>query len=113
MAPAILAEPIPIRPDAAGVLCVGGTRVTLTTVVQAQLDGFSAGEIAHRYDSLSLADVHAALAYYLRHKIELDVYCDEQRESAQAIREEVTRRQGPQVTRAELTARLNAQTGGE
>lgn len=103
---AIHTDPAPLRADAAGVLRVGGTRVTLDTVVHAYHDGASAEEITLRYDSLTLADVHAVLAYYLRHRAELDDYLAARRTAAAEVRRRVEARQGVQAVRERLTARL-------
>ncbi len=65
--------PKPVR-DVEGVLRVGDTRVTLDTVVYHFNNGETAAEIQHQYDSMSLAQVHAAIAYYLHHKAKVDAY---------------------------------------
>lgn len=108
MSPAIHADPVPLAADASGVLRVGGTRVTLDTVVAAYHDGAAAEEIVLRYDALSLADVHAVLAYYLRHRAELDDYLARRRDHAAEVRRQVEARQGVQQVRERLTARLAA-----
>jgi uncharacterized protein (DUF433 family) len=106
MPPTIHADPAPLRSDDAGVLRVSGTRVTLDTIVHAYHEGASAEEIALRYDSLSLADIHAVLAYYLRHRAELDDYLARRRQAAADVRRQVEARQGVQAVRERLTARL-------
>ena len=53
----LIAVPPPIRMDSDGVLRVGGTRVTLDTVVGAYRMGRSAEEILESYPSLHLADI--------------------------------------------------------
>ena len=70
---AISSEPVPLatRPD--GTVRVGGTRVTLDTVVAAFREGASAEAIARRYPTLGLADVYSVLGYYLRHREEVGV----------------------------------------
>jgi uncharacterized protein (DUF433 family) len=67
-------EPLPLATNEQGVILVGGTRVTLDTVVGAYLDGASPEEIVMQYDALRLADVHRALAYYLDHQSEVEAY---------------------------------------
>lgn len=99
------ADPNPMQMDDQGVLRIGGTRVTLDTVVQAYSDGASPEEIALRYDSLSLADIHATLAYYLRRKPELDQYLQAWQLQSQQIRQQVEQRQGLQNIRERLVAR--------
>jgi len=59
----IAAEPAPLEADADGVVRVGGTRVTLDTMVAAFKDGATAEEIVYQYPSLSLAEVYAVIAY--------------------------------------------------
>ena len=65
--------PKPVR-SVEGVLKVGDTRVSLDTVVYHFNNGEDAAEIQDQYDSLSLAQVHAAIAYYLHNKAEVDEY---------------------------------------
>jgi uncharacterized protein (DUF433 family) len=59
-------EPVPLATDAGSVVRVGGTRVTLDTVVTAFEEGATAEEIVHQYPSLKLADIYAVIGYYLR-----------------------------------------------
>jgi uncharacterized protein (DUF433 family) len=72
------ADPLPLADDDAGTVRVAGTRVTLETVVEHFRGGATAGAIAERFPVLSAADVHAVLAYYLRHRDEVDHYLAEQ-----------------------------------
>jgi uncharacterized protein (DUF433 family) len=59
------------------VIRVGNTRVPLDTVIGEYNDGASAEEIVLSYDSLSLADVHAVISYYLRHREQVEEYMKE------------------------------------
>src|SRR5690242_19537300 len=53
--------------------CVAGTRIRVQDIyVWHELQGRSADEIVADFPQLTLADVHAALAYYFDHKDELD-----------------------------------------
>ena len=70
----IAAEPIPLEADGEGVVRVGGTRVTLDTVVAAFNEGATAEEIVYQYPSLDLADVYAVIAYYLQRRPEVEAY---------------------------------------
>ncbi len=54
----IASEPVPLKVNADGVVCVGGTRVTLDTIVAAFDEGATPEEIAYQYPSLRLADVY-------------------------------------------------------
>lgn len=54
-----------VQSDADGVARIGGTRVTLDSVVYAFQQGATAEEIAQQYPALKLADVYGAITYYL------------------------------------------------
>ncbi len=66
--------PKPVRINSAGTLRVGKTCVSLDSVVYAFNRGEDAAEIQRNFDTLSLAEVHAAIAYYLHNKAEVDAY---------------------------------------
>jgi uncharacterized protein (DUF433 family) len=78
----VTADRPPIR-EVGGALRVGASHVTLEAVLWAFLDGSTPEDIADEYRSLSLADVYAVIAYYLRHREDVDRYLDAQ---AQAYR---------------------------
>ena len=105
MALALEAEPLPLAPDPTGVLRVGGTRVTLDTLVGAYNAGAAPEEIVLRYDSLRLDDVYLALGYYLRHRDEVDAYLTERRERAVARQAEAEARLPWRDVRQRLLAR--------
>ena len=107
----IAAEPVPLRLDADGVVRVGGTRVTLDTVVAAFHDGDSAEEIVEQYPSLGLGDVYATLAYYLRHRPEVDAYLEEGRRRHAAVRAENEARFDHRGLRERLLARQADRAG--
>jgi len=83
--PQLSDQKVPLTADRDGALFVSGTRVSLHSVVSMFEGGASAEEIAHEYDSLDLADVYAVIAYYLRHKPEIDTQlAEEDRRSKEA-----------------------------
>ena len=67
-------KPVPLEVDADGVARVGGTRVTLDTIVAAFHEGATAEEIVYQYPSLGLADVYAVISYYLQERSAVDAY---------------------------------------
>jgi uncharacterized protein (DUF433 family) len=81
-------EPIPLTTDPQGVIRVGGTRVTLDTIVEVYEAGSRPEEIARHYPSVDLADVFAVITYYLRHREEVQEYLARRREHAAAVRRE-------------------------
>jgi hypothetical protein len=82
--------------------------VTLDTVVSAFHSGASAEEISDDYP-LDLADVYAVLAYYLRHRAEIDPYLAQRRDEADRARWEDRARYGHSDLRQRLLARLAPQ----
>ena len=98
------AEPVTLRADADGVVRVGGTRVTLDTVVAAFQQGAAAEEIAEQYPAVSLSDVYAAIAFYLRHRSEVEAYLEDGKREGDSLR----RTQETKYDRQEIRNRLLA-----
>jgi len=103
---AVKTDPTPLRTDEDGVVRVGDSRVMLERVVHAVDEGASAEEIVARYPSLDLADVHATLAYILRHRAEIDEYMKESQDQAEETRRLIERRSPKEGLREELERRL-------
>lgn len=101
-------EAPPITTDRDGVVRVGGTRVTLDSVVGAFREGATAEEIVLRYPSLQLADVYATVTYYLRHRNEVDAYIAREAEAAESARAEAEEFFDTSSLRARLLARRSA-----
>ena len=105
MSLSVAAEPVPLETDADGVMRVGKTRVTLDTVVAAFQEGATAEEIVQQYPSLWLADVYTVIAYYLRHRSEIDAYLKRRQQQARDSRAENESRFDPAGIRERLLAR--------
>ncbi len=75
--------------DADGVIRVGGTRVTLDTVITAFKQGATAEEIASQYPSLQLADIYTVIGYYLHHQDEIEVYLTQRQQEAVELRQKI------------------------
>jgi uncharacterized protein (DUF433 family) len=66
---------------------IAGRRITVSNIAMwHDRMGKSADEIATEYD-LSLADVHAALAYYFDHRIEIDQRINDSKKFLDALHE--------------------------
>lgn len=104
----IHADPVPLQADEDGVIRIQGTRLTLDTIITAYQQGEPLQAIAEDF-SLSLPDVHAAIAYYLRHQDEIDGYLDRRRREAEELREKVETRFPPEGIRDRLIARRRGQ----
>ena len=95
----------PLRQEADGAIRIGGTRVLLETVIHAFQNGATPETIAQQYESVSLADVYAVIAHYLRHRDEVDQYLASRRAQAEAIHRMITSRQGDLTDIRERLAR--------
>lgn len=101
----IAPEPTPLTTDTDGVVRVGGTRVTLDTIVYAFEEGATAEEIAQQYPSLHLADVYAVIGYYLRQRSNVHAYLERRQQQAAAIHRQNEARFDPHGVRDRLLAR--------
>jgi len=105
---AVTADTVPLQLDATGVVRVGGTRVTLDTVVECYGEGLTAEAIAEQYPAISLGDIYATLAYYLRHKDAVEEYLAHRRQTGDVIRREARARYDQKGIRERLLARQSA-----
>ncbi|TDI47656.1 MAG: DUF433 domain-containing protein [Acidobacteria bacterium] len=95
----------PLQLDTDGVVRVGGTRVTLDSVVTAFSNGASAEEIVQQFPTLGLPDVYAVIAYYLGRQEEVERYLDSRREQAARIRADNETKSDQKGIRDRLMAR--------
>ena len=110
--PLVLEAPaLPLHTDADGVVRVGGTRVTLDTVVAAYNAGATAEQIVLDYPVLRLADVHAVINFYLSRRDEVDAHLAAQRAEAEELRRQLTANYDGRAIRDRLLARRNG--GGD
>jgi len=91
--------------DTDGVVRVGGTRVTLDSVVTAFSNGASAEEIVQQFPTLGLPDIYAVIAYYLGRQEEVERYLDSRREQAARIRADNETKSDQKRIRDRLMAR--------
>ncbi len=97
--------PLPLKADDDGVIRVGGSRVSLDTIILSFKNGSTAEQIAHDYPVVDLADVYGVINYYLRHEDEVEQYFVNQREQGEQIQHEMEKRFDPQGIRDRLLAR--------
>jgi uncharacterized protein (DUF433 family) len=86
-------DTLPIAEDASGGLRVGGSRVLLETIIRAFQDGATPESIVQRYPTVSLENVYTVVAYYLRHRQEIEDYLAHREQSAQQVRDRIERHQ--------------------
>ena len=101
------AESPPLRADEGGAIRVGTTRISLDLIVEQYENGMTPEDMVRAYDTLVLADVHAVIAYYLRHRDEVRAYLKRRAEEAEALRAKIEAER-PRVSREELLARRSA-----
>jgi uncharacterized protein (DUF433 family) len=66
---------------------IAGTRMRVIDLVAAQqVHGYSPEELAYQYPTLTLGQIHSALAYYWDHKQELDEDMDRRLARADELR---------------------------
>jgi len=101
------ADVLPLRVDEGGTVRVGTTRISLDLVVEQYENGMTPEDMVRAYDTLVLADVHAVIAYYLRHRDEVRAYLKRRAEEAETLRAKIEAER-PRVSREELIARRSA-----
>src|SRR5262245_54227458 len=98
---------VPLRQDETGTLRVGDTRVTLDVLLDTyELEGTAEG-VVRALDVLDLADVHAVLAWCLRHTEEVATYLRQREQEAEALERQLGA-EGIAVSGPELKAKLLA-----
>lgn len=98
-------QPPPLLEDEHGVIRVGGTRVSLESVVIAFDRGASAEEIVESFPTLGLAAVYSTLAFVLNSRSIVDEYLLRRKAQVDELRAETERRFPAQGLRARLLSR--------
>ncbi|HYL78009.1 MAG TPA: DUF433 domain-containing protein [Bryobacteraceae bacterium] len=94
MSTALLIRPetAPLRMDEHGVCRIAGTRVTLESVLTPFLEGATAEEMAEQFPSVPLADLYATIAFYLKHRSEVDAYLRDVERQEEAVLRDIRSR---------------------
>ncbi len=85
-------------------LRIGNSRLTLDLLVEQYENGLSPEDLVRAYDSLDLADAHAAIAYYLRNRDKVRAYLHGRKREADTFKQAIEAKHIP-LTRDELLAR--------
>lgn len=78
-------EVTPLSIEASGTIRVGGTRVTLDSILASFHAGATAEEIAVQFPAVPLADIYHAIGYYLRHTADVDAYLADRARLREAV----------------------------
>jgi uncharacterized protein (DUF433 family) len=85
------------------------TRVNLEDVVYAALEGQTPDRIVQSLPSLTLEQVHAALAYYYRNQEQVEDYMIEQEAAYDAAKNQHEQKERPEIVRELLKRRHRSQ----
>src|SRR5579872_717957 len=86
-----------------GVAYIHGTRMKVSQIAaEATQLGYSPQQIQEAHEHLSLAQIHAALAYYYAHRAQIEAEIERRSRSVQEMQAKIR----PVATRKELEARL-------
>jgi uncharacterized protein (DUF433 family) len=96
---------VPLETDEHGTIRVGGTRVTLESVIADFHRGATPKEIAHHFPLLKVADVYHMIGYYLHNRADVDAYIQSQHEEGERLRREWESECPPSLTREVLEER--------
>ena len=94
----------PIR-EADGALRVGRTGVTLETVLWTFQQGAAPEDIKTQFPSLELADIYDVIAYYLRHREDVDEYLRQREQVYRGTTEQLKKEFPQDDVRARLLGR--------
>jgi uncharacterized protein (DUF433 family) len=94
---------LPLRLDMYGDIRIGSSRVLLDTIVEHYKAGTPVEGIVRGYDTLQEADIYAAIAYYLRHKDDVEAYLQRREVEATAIWQQI---EAAQPSKADLKAQI-------
>jgi len=102
------AQNLPLRLTEDGTIRVAQTRVSLDSVVHHYKLGASAEQIAQKFPALDLADVYAAITYYLNNEEAVEEYLRQQEAAGDEVQKRIESDPQYKENSAELRARLLA-----
>ena len=77
---------VPLRTDEEGVIRVGKTHVTLSTIVARHQIGESPEDIHRGFPTVPLENIYSVIAYYLTHRGEVEEYMRQVEREGEEIR---------------------------
>jgi len=108
MTPLEKTQAMPLRVTEDGTICFADSRVSLDSIVHHYKLGASAEQITQKFPALDLADVYAAITYYLNNKETIEEYLRRQEKEGDEVQETIESDPQYQKTSAEIRARLLA-----
>jgi uncharacterized protein (DUF433 family) len=101
----ITPQTVPLHIDEHGVARVGGTRVTLESVIAVFKQGSTPEGIVNSFPTLRLPDVYSVLAYFLANRQAVEDYLREQEVEGDRIQAEIESHMDPHGIRDRLLER--------
>src|SRR5438477_11331896 len=101
-------QAMPLRSTEDGTIRIANSRVTLDSVVHHYKLGASAEQIAQKFPALDLADIYAAISYYLNHEEIIEEYLQQQEAEGDEVQRKIESDPQYQKASADLRARLLA-----
>ena len=99
-------QAMPWRLTEDGTIRIADSRVSLDSVLHHYKLGASAEQIAQKFPALDLADVYAAISYYLNHEEAVEEYLRQQEAKGDDVQKEMESTPPYQEQSAQLRARL-------
>jgi uncharacterized protein (DUF433 family) len=101
-------QELPLRLTEDGTIRVANSRVSLDSVVHHYKLGASAEQIVQKFPALDLADVYAAITYYLNNEETVEEYLRQQESAGDEVQKRIESDPQYQKNSAGLRARLLA-----
>lgn len=95
-----------------GTIRIADSRVSLDSIVHHYKLGASAEQIAQKFPALDLADVYAAISYFLNNEEAVEEYLQEQEAEGDEVQKKIESEPQYQKQTAELRTRLLARKSG-
>jgi uncharacterized protein (DUF433 family) len=99
---------VPLTTTEFGTVRVGGSRVSLDSVVYHYEQGATPERIAESFPSLNLADIYAVIAYYLANRDSVQEYLARQDAGADALQQQIESDPKQQNATNQLRERIRA-----
>lgn len=99
---------VPFTVTEYGTIRITGSRVSLDSIIHHYKLGATAEEIACKFPSVSLADIHLTIAYYLSHREAVEDYLQQQESEADALQRQIESEPKHHKTITELRERILA-----
>ena len=82
-------QTLPLRLTEDGTIRIADSRVSLDSVVHHYKLGASAEQIAQKFPALDLADIYAAITYYLKHQETIEEYLRQQEAEGDEVQKKI------------------------